>query len=176
VAQKWDFVTTSGHHYNYMLEQKHAADLDLAFSPDILAEIQKLQVAELLILVTPIWWSSVPAILKGWLDRILVMGVAWDGGRIYEQGLMRGKQAMVIATAGSPADFFRPEGRYGATPAQMLHSVNHGTLAFCGISVHEPFVKLNVLGSSRTELEAGLRELEYRLQHLLDSPQWLIRF
>ena len=35
IAQKWDFVTTSGNHYNYMLEQKHAANLDMAFSPDI---------------------------------------------------------------------------------------------------------------------------------------------
>ena len=35
VAQRWDFVTTSGNHFNYMLEQRHAAHLDNAFSPDI---------------------------------------------------------------------------------------------------------------------------------------------
>jgi NAD(P)H dehydrogenase (quinone) len=37
VAQKWDFVTTSGNRFNYMLEQKHAAKLDNAFSPDIVS-------------------------------------------------------------------------------------------------------------------------------------------
>jgi len=176
VSQKWDFVTTSGHHFNYMLEQRHAANLDLAFSPDILAEIQKLRAAEIIIFVAPIWWSSVPAILKGWFDRVLAMGVAWDGGKIYETGLLRGKQAMIIGAAGSPDNFFRPDGKYGANPVQMLHPINHGTLAFCGLGVHEPFVKLNVLGSSQADLEAGLKELEFRIQHLIDSPQWLIRF
>jgi len=176
IAQKWDFVTTSGHHYNYMLEQKHAANLDLAFSPDILAEIQKMRAAELLLFITPIWWFSVPAIMKGWFDRVLAMGVAWDGGQIYEKGLMRGKQAMVITAAGGPADFYRPEGRHGATAVQILHPINHGTLAFCGMSVHEPFVKLGVLGSPQAELENGLRELQFRLENLMDSPQWLIKY
>ena len=60
-----------------------------AFSPDIVGEIEKLKAAEGVILVTPLWWSSVPAILKGWLDRVLAMGVAWDSGRIYQNGLLR---------------------------------------------------------------------------------------
>lgn len=176
VAQRWDFATTSGHHYNYMLEQKHAANLDLAFSPDILTEIQKMRAADVLLFITPIWWFSAPAILKGWFDRVLAMGVAWDGGKIYEQGLMRGKQAMLIAAAGGPADYYQEGGRHQATPTQMLHHINHGTLAFCGLNVHEPFIQLNVLGQSHPQLEDALKELQFRLEHLVDSPQWLVRF
>ena len=78
IAQKWDFVATSGGHFNYMLEQKHAANLNMAFSPDVLGEIEKLKMAELVLFITPLWWSTVPAILKGWFDRVLAMGVAWD--------------------------------------------------------------------------------------------------
>src|SRR5437868_6401700 len=55
VAQKWDFVTTTGKHFNYMLEQKHAASLDLAFSPDITGEIEKLHTADVVLFLTPIW-------------------------------------------------------------------------------------------------------------------------
>src|SRR5581483_12164484 len=95
VAQKWDFVTTSGGHFNYMLEQDHAAKLDLAFSPDIVAEIQKLKAADIVIFLAPLWWLGPPAILKGWFERVMAMGVAWDTGKIFETGLLRGKQAMM---------------------------------------------------------------------------------
>ena len=175
-AQKWDFVTTTGGHFNYMLEQKHAANLDLAFSPDILSEIQKIRVAELVILVTPLWWFSVPAILKGWFDRVLAMGVAYDGGKIYEKGLMRGKQAMLITAAGHPAEYYLEEGRHKASPLQILHPVNHGTLAFCGFDVHEPFVALNVMGLGSAERAKVLTDLQFRLEHVLDSPQWLVHY
>src|SRR5262249_18466944 len=77
VAKKWYFVTMSGGHFNYSLEQRHAANLEMSFSPDILGEIQKLKAADVVLFITPLWWLSVPAILKGWFDRVLAMGVAW---------------------------------------------------------------------------------------------------
>jgi len=175
-AQKWDFVTTTGNHFNYMLEQKHAASLDLAFSPDILGEIQKLRVADVVLFVAPIWWFSVPAILKGWFDRVLAMGVTWDGGKIYERGLMRGKQAMLIGSAGGPAKYYQEDGKHQATVQQVLHHINHGTLAFCGFNVHEPFVALNVLGSDTAARAKALTDLHFRMQHLIDSPQWLTKY
>lgn len=175
VAQKWDFVTTSGSHFNYMLEQKHAAKLDMGFSPDILGEIQKIKTADIIILATPLWWSGVPAILKGWFDRVLAMGVAWDGGRFYEKGLLRGKQAMLMVSAGHPEDYYRDNGLHKVTPLQVLHGINHETLAFCGLDIHEPFVALNVLGLNDTERLKLLQELQFRLDHLDDSPQWLLK-
>jgi NAD(P)H dehydrogenase (quinone) len=176
VAQKWDFVTTSGKHFNYMMEQKHAANLNMAFSPDIVAEIEKIKNSELIIFVTPIWWFSVPAILKGWFDRVLAMGVAWDGGRIYENGMLRGKQAIIVGAAGGPADYYRRDGRHKATINDILHPINHGTLAFCGMDVHEPFVALNVLGSNQEVLTGVIQELKFRLEHIFDSPAWLVKY
>ncbi len=176
VAQKWDFVTTSGNHFNYMLEQRHAARLQMSFSPDILGEIQKVQAAELVLFITPIWWLSVPAMLKGWFDRVLAMGVAWDTGKIFENGLLRGKQAMVIAAAGGPAEYYKPEGRYRATPGQVLYPITHGTLAACGFNIHEPYMALNVLGDSAEERAKSMKSLEFRLNNLVKSPQWLVYY
>lgn len=173
VAQKWDFVTTSGGHFNYMLEQKHSAQLGNAFSPDILSEIQKLQVAEALLIITPLWWSSVPAILKGWFDRVLAMGVAWDSGRIYENGLMHGKQAMLAVAGGHPAGYYTPEGRQLATAQQVLHHINHDTLAFCGFNVQEPYIALNILGMNQEERDKALHDWSQRAQSLVSSPLWL---
>jgi len=176
VAQKWDFVTTSGGHFNYMMEQKHAANLDLAFSPDILGEIQKVKAADIILFATPLWWSGPPAILKGWFDRVLAMGVVWDSGRFYEKGLLRGKQAMVIVSAGHPAPYYNDTGKHRTTPMQVLHGINHETLAFCGLDIQEPFVALDVLGLNDTGRLKILQELQFRLEHLIDSPQWLIKF
>ena len=176
VAQKWDFVTSSGAHFNYMMEQKHAAKLDLAFSPDILGEIQKVKAADIVLFATPLWWFSVPAVLKGWFDRVLAMGVAWDSGQFYEKGLLRGKQAMLVVSAGHPAQYYANNGIHRAAPLQVLHAINHGTLAFCGFDVHEPFVALNVLGLNDTDRLKMLQELQFRFDHLIDSPQWLIKF
>lgn len=173
VAQKWDFVTTTGEHFNYLLEQKHAARLELAFSPDILGEIQRVQAADLVIFVSPLWWSSVPAILKGWFDRVLAMGVAWDAGKFYEAGLLRGKQAMLALAGGHPAEYYQPNGKHRTTVGQVLQPINYSTLAFCGFNVHEPYVALNVLGMSPADREQALKELRFRLEHLVDSPSWL---
>jgi NAD(P)H dehydrogenase (quinone) len=176
LAQKWDFVTTSGGHFNYMLEQKHAAKLDLAFSPDILGEIQKIKAAEIVLFIAPLWWSGVPAILKGWFDRVLAMGVAWDSGQFYEKGLLRGKQTMLILAAGHPTEYYTNYAQHKATAPQMLHPINHATLAFCGFDVHEPFVALNTLGMDQAGREKQLNDLRFRLEHIVDSPEFLIKY
>jgi len=173
VAQKWDFVTTSGKHFNYMLEQKHAARLDLAFSPDILGEIEKLKAADLVLFVAPIWWFDMPAMLKGWFDRVLAMGVAWDNDKIYENGLLRGKQAMVVTSAGGSPDAYQSTGQHKADINQILHHINFTTLAYCGFNVHEPYVAFNTLIADQAGREKLLADLTFRLNNLTTSPQWL---
>lgn len=173
VAQKWDFVTTSGQHFNYMMEQKHAANLQNSFSPDIVGELEKLKACDALLIITPMWWSSVPAIMKGWFDRVLAMGVAWDTGKIYENGLMRGKQAMLAIVGGHPADYYKPSGRHLESAEQALHHINHDTLAFCGFNVQEPFVALNLLGANQDGLDQAMRDWQLRVQNFISSPLWL---
>lgn len=175
-AQKWDFVTTTGGHFNYMTEQKHAAQLDMSFSPDIASEISKVQAADFVLFVTPLWWHSAPAILKGWFDRVLAMGFAWDGGQFYEKGLLRSKQAMLACAVGHPSEYYQPNREHKATINQFLHPINYGTLAFCGFNVHEPFTAMNVLGMDDAAREKCMQELQFRLEHFLDSPSWLVRY
>lgn len=175
-AQKWDFVTTSGGHFNYMMEQRHAVQLNNAFSPDIAAEISKIQAADFIIIVTPLWWHSVPAILKGWFDRVLAMGFAWNSGQFYEQGLLRGKQVMLACAVGHPTEYYQPAGQHKATISQFLHPITYGTLAFCGLNVHEPFTATNVLGMDDAAREAALQEFSFRIEHFLDSPNWLYHY
>lgn len=175
-AEKYDFTTTTGGQFNYMLEQRNAAHNSMAFAPDIVAELEKLAQAELIIIHTPIWWFSVPAVLKGWFDRVLAMGVAWDGGKIYEKGLMRGKKVMLCVVAGGPQEYYRPDGKHAATMTEILHPIQHGTFSFCGFDVLDPYIVYNSLGMNQNQRAEVLKQYQFKVEHVVDSPSYFSKF
>lgn len=175
-AEKYDFTTVPAGHFNYMLAQHHAKANNMSFAPDIVGEMEKLAQADIVIFHTPLWWQGVPAILKGWFDRVLAMGVAWDGGKIYEKGLLRGKQAMLCVTAGGPEEFYQVDGKHKANITQLLHPIQHGTLAFCGFDVIEPFVVYSSMSKTDEQIHQILNEYTYKIEHIVDSPAFLSKF
>ena len=75
VAGPGDFTDRADPDYLvYALEQRHGFETG-TLAPDIQAEIETLMWCDLLILHFPLYWFSVPAILKGWIDRVLVSGL-----------------------------------------------------------------------------------------------------
>jgi NAD(P)H dehydrogenase (quinone) len=119
-------------------EQTRACETGTLAS-DIVAEQQKLAGAEILILQFPIWWFGMPAILKGWADRVLARGFAYVAGRKYDTGMLRGKTAMIAATTGTSADTYAPDGIDGDIHT-VLWPVHNGLLRYCGFDVIEPFI------------------------------------
>ncbi len=95
---------------NLGAEQEHAAKNE-CFAGDIQREIDRLFAADLLILQLPLWWYSVPAIMKGWIDRVFAYGVTYDFGRTWDRGIMQGKRAMLAFTTGAPASRRTPTTR-----------------------------------------------------------------
>jgi NAD(P)H dehydrogenase (quinone) len=142
-------------------EEKHAAASN-GFAPDLQAEIDKVLACDLLILQFPIWWLSLPAILKGWIDRVFACGVAYGGGRYFASGVFRGKRAMCALTVGGPASTYAQGGPYRAIEP-ILYPVHRGTLAFTGFTVLEPFV---VYGPGQMDAAARQRELARYVGHL----------
>ena len=60
--------------------------------------------AQALVLVYPTWWSGQPAMLKGWIDRVWVAGVAWElppGGNVLKPLLSNVRRIVVVTTHGS---------------------------------------------------------------------------
>jgi NAD(P)H dehydrogenase (quinone) len=108
-------------------------------SPDIAAEQAKVAAADLLILQFPVWWFGMPAILKGWADRVFARGFAYAAGRKYDTGLFRGKLAMVSATTGTSADTYAPNGIDGDM-LTVLWPIHNGLLRYTGFDVLPPFV------------------------------------
>ena len=111
-----------------------------------MAEIEKLAQADIILFHTPIWWFSVPAILKGWFDRVLAMGVAWDGGKIYEKGCCAANQLCYALLLVGQKNTIQKVANTRQLWKQILHPIQHGTFAFCGLDVLEPYIVYNSLG------------------------------
>jgi NAD(P)H dehydrogenase (quinone) len=118
-------------------EQTHAHEID-AVAADVRAEQDKIARADLLILQYPMWWFSMPAVLKGWSDRVFTRGFAYLPGRKYDTGMLRGKLAMLSVTTGTSADTYAPDGIDGDL-LDVLWPVHNGLLRYSGFDVLTPF-------------------------------------
>lgn len=155
-----DFEVRSVSHANYMFEQQRTVNTGTSFSPDIKAEMDKIKEAELIIFHFPLWWGNMPAIMKGWFDRVFAMGFAWSADNRYAEGMLRGKRALVTVTTGDPLSYYSADGMHKASVEQHLYGLLHNTLAFCGLDVLKPVIIANTTAASREELETGV--LHYR--------------
>lgn len=125
-------------YFKYAAEQTHASTAG-TFVPEIAAEQKKLLEADLLIFQFPLWWFGLPAILKGWVDRVFAAGLIYGGGKWYSNGVLRGKRAMVCLTTGGPENIYNARGINGDIDA-ILFPIQHGMLYFVGFDVLPPMV------------------------------------
>ncbi|KIH83941.1 NAD(P)H-dependent oxidoreductase [Pseudomonas batumici] len=170
VASAEDFSARDNPDYLvYALEQRLGVKTR-SLAPDIQEELDKLLWADLLILNFPIYWFSVPAILKGWIDRVLVSGVCYGGKRFYDQGGLAGKKALVSVTLGGREHMFGEDAIHGPLE-DMLRPLLRGTLAYVGLDVLPPFVAWHVPYISADAREQFLVGYHQRLENLdQDSP------
>lgn len=139
IARASDFVDHApGERLDYYAEQKRAY-LAGSLAPDIIAEVEKIAWCDLLILQFPLYWFSMPAIMKGWVDRVFVPGFAFGGGKWYEKGGLVGKRAMVATTMAAYPHMMAADGLNGVLDVN-LWPIHNGILAFCGFEVLPPFV------------------------------------
>ena len=172
VASADDFSSRENPEYLvYALEQRLGVKSQ-SLAADIQAELDKLLWADLLILNFPIFWFSTPAILKGWIDRVLVSGICYGGKRFYDQGGLSGKQALVTVTLGGRDHMFGDGAIHGPLE-DMLRPILRGTLAYVGFDVLEPFVAWHVPYISDEARQQFLVDYDQRLQHLSNEQPLL---
>ena len=169
VAGPEDFAGRSNpDFFKYQVEQVKAYG-EGRLAEDIKAEQEKLLWCDLLILQFPLWWFSMPAVMKGWVDRVLTPGFAYGGGKLFERGPLRGRRALLSVTTGGLPDVFDENGKYGNLN-QMLHHINYGMLAFCGFEVHQPFYVHGPARIPREQRERYIDEYRKRLSSLDSTP------
>lgn len=154
----------------YDREQKQASQRG-TFTPDIQQEIDKLLACDLLILQFPLWWFSVPAILKGWIDRVFVNGLVYGaGGKRFDQGGLRGRRAMLSFTTGCFPAMMDSDGLLGERDVILWH-LQHGVFGYSGLQVLPPFVGWAIQYSDEAQRAAYLDAWAGRLRGIEhDSP------
>ncbi len=154
-------------YFKQQLEELHANEVG-GFAPVIEAELAKIEACELMIWQFPLWWFGLPAILKGWVDRVFAMGRTYGGGRFYDTGVFRGKRALLSLTTGAPPAAYERNGFNGDIGA-ILRPIQRGMLRFVGFEVLAPNIVFGPAHQSDTELNAALAAYAARLRTIEDE-------
>ena len=143
---------------------------------DVREEQAKLAAAELLVVQFPLWWYSLPAILKGWFDRVLTSGFAFGDldpelgvPRRYGDGGLAGRRALVVVTAGEDARSIGPRGISGDLEA-LLFPLTHGVLWYVGIEALDLHVVHDADGLDAPGADREVERLRERLRTIDTEP------
>ena len=102
----------------------------MELEPDLQMAIKKIQAADHLIWVFPMWWYGYPAIMKGFIDRTFLPGIffKYQKGKLFPKQLLKGKTARLIITADTVRWYDK---WFMHSPA--INQFKKGTLEFCGV-------------------------------------------
>lgn len=126
-------------------------DDDKVYSGAVLAEQARIARQDAIAFVFPVWWWSVPAMTKGWIDRV------WNNGWAYGARKLPHQKALMIGVAANSAEGYRERGDLAAMRSQLLV----GVLNYCGIMNADLRLFYDALETD--EIRAGLIEEARRL-------------
>jgi NAD(P)H dehydrogenase (quinone) len=158
------FIEESGHSYGSGLQVS-----------DIALEQQKVLASDAVIFQFPLWWYGMPAIMKGWLDRVWAFGLAYgykNAGNAYRygDGAFKGKRAVLSVAAGGPAVDYSARGINGPLD-QLLFPITHGSLYFPGFDVLPTFAAYGTGRMTQEEVDTAKAAWRSRVEGLFeDAP------
>lgn len=179
-AMKWksnidrdDFPSLSSESPLRVASVSKAGFTSHALTEDVRAEQEKLLWADTVILQFPLWWFSMPAILKGWVDRVFSCGFAYGVGEHsekrwgdrYGEGVLAGKRAMLIVTVGGWPEHYSSRGINGPIE-DLLFPIQHGILFYPGLAVLPPFVAYKADKTSSSIFESTAEQLRERMRSI----------
>jgi NAD(P)H dehydrogenase (quinone) len=118
-----------------------------ALEPDLMDVQEKIKWAEHLVWIYPVWWGSVPAIMKGFIDRVFLPGFAFQKreNSVWWDKLLKNKSARIISTLDQPPWYY-----WMVYRQPSYHAMKKLTLQFCGISP----VRTTTIGPIRLSKES----------------------
>jgi glutathione-regulated potassium-efflux system ancillary protein KefF len=131
---------------------------------DVATEQARLAAAQLIVLLHPIHWYSMPALQKLWLDDVLSYGWAYgDRGHA-----LRGKDLWLVASTGGPESSYHPQG-YNRYFFDAFLPPYEQTAALCGMRFLPPMILHGANSASESEV---LQHVETFTQRLQSYPHW----
>jgi glutathione-regulated potassium-efflux system ancillary protein KefF len=134
------------------------------FSIDVQAERALLESARLVIWQHPLYWYSVPALLKLWFESVLGRGWAYGEG----VRALAGKDCMWVATTGGRETDYSPQGQHGRPFADFVAPLEQ-TARFCGMNWLDPLIVHGARLSEGGRLQAQAETYRRRLQEWGDG-------
>jgi NAD(P)H dehydrogenase (quinone) len=170
VSSRKNFTTVRDPDYlKLQIEEMYATEMN-GFSEEIESEIRKIEWCELMIWQFPLWWFGLPAVLKGWVDRVLAMGRTYGGSRIYQSGVFRGRRALLSLTTGGPEVAYR-KGAFNGDIAGILRPIHRGMLQFVGFDVLAPQIVYGPVRLTDEQRKQALATYAERLRTIaFESP------
>ena len=166
ILDREDFLNLENEdRFRPMMEQLHASKTE-SFANDIKTEMEKVNWADLVIFQFPIWYGAMPAIMKGWFERVFAGGFSNDmfQGRVYEKGFMAGKKAMISFTTGGPEENYYRE-IPDKDPNKLLPVVSE-SLKFSGFEVLTPFIIFSAMMLSEEDAAKTFEEYKDLLEKI----------
>ena len=139
-------------------------DLYPNFDIDVGAEQNALTQARAVVWQHPMYWYSVPSLLKHWFDKVLVRGFAYGSGG----DVLRGKRCLWVVTTGGDEGAFSEHGMH-ARPFGEFSPVVEQTALFCGMRWEEPLVLHGAHKVAEEVLESAALDYRARLEQLVSS-------
>ena len=102
-------------------------------SPDVRAEQDYIRTADIIVFIYPLWWSGLPAILKGYIDRVFTEGFAYRITETGIEGLLKGKRIFLVTTTGASKKDYEESGSFES----MGRVIDIGIFQLCGIDLIE---------------------------------------
>ncbi len=136
------------------------------FDIDVSSEQSALARAELIIWQHPMYWYSVPGLLKHWFDKVLARGWAYGQGG----DALKGKRCLWVTTTGGDERAFSAEGMHEQPFSAFVPPVEQ-TARFCGMQWLEPFIVHGAHRLEPAELRARGTEYRRRLEQLLSDER-----
>jgi NAD(P)H dehydrogenase (quinone) len=99
--------------------------------PDVKEEQSLINWADVITLIYPIWWTGMPAQLKGYIDRVFSFGFAYSASEDGVTGLLTSKKVNIVNTMGTGEDIYRGSGMIYS----MKQTTDQGIFEFCGMEV-----------------------------------------
>lgn len=165
VAGRHDFTgVAEPARFHYQTEQCFAHETG-GFSAEIAREQERFRKADLVVWLYPIWWGGMPAILKGWFDRVLAYGFAYADGRRFETGFFPDKRGLICLSTGGTQARFSADGAYGDI-RQVLWPVQRLMVEYLGMEALDPFV---AYGAPRVDAATRFDYLRAWRARLLDA-------
>jgi glutathione-regulated potassium-efflux system ancillary protein KefF len=149
------------------LPQVQVCDLFAAYPDyhiDIATEQARLKAAQLVVLVHPVFWYSMPALLKLWVDDVLTHGWAHGVGG----NALRGKDLWLVATTGGPQDSYQPQG-YNRFAFDAFLPPYDQTAALCGMRFLKPHILHGAHSVPSEDIKAYVATFTERLT---SYPAW----